>query len=270
MNRQLAAYWVACAELFQSPRVYFWTFTFRETQPVWRASQAWSCFYRELIRFTGPFKGVRVAEMHKDHGLHFHVLCNVRIPVAVVRRIGERWGFGRVDVQPVRNRDAAAAYLTKYLAKGEKLPCKGMKRFTRLGGLGEPVKNFECQSELAKLTRRDLAMVEAGKGRKLTRSERCRVNLRVRDAYYKEDYSLASPSIVLSARDVADIGNNNSRFAEFALSTAPEITLRNSDDFMAPDRRRIIRATARNLNRENSHSFGKLQDYLRGKQDNPF
>lgn len=153
MSASLAAYMVAADELMQSRRVYFWTFTFKLTQPVWFATPAWTRLLKDLFDWFGKFQGIRVSEMHREHGLHFHVLMNARLPVAVVRRLAEPYGFGRIEVQQVRHRKATTRYLVKYLAKCEKLPCRGMRRWVRLGGLGEPVKNFVCQSELAIIIR---------------------------------------------------------------------------------------------------------------------
>ena len=173
MSASLAAYSVAMADLFaSSPSCYFWTFTFAETQPIWRATPAWSSLQRQLFDWFGRFQGVRVAEMHKDHGLHFHVVINVRLPVAVVRRLAARYGFGRIEVQTVRSQKGTTRYLVEYLAKGESLPCRGMRRWTRLGGIGEPVKNFVCQSDLAKEIRSVLSEGERCIGRKFTRAER--------------------------------------------------------------------------------------------------
>lgn len=164
-------------------RVYFWTFTFVQTQPIWRAAAAWSALQRQLFDWFGRFPGLRVAEMHQEHGLHFHVLVNERLPIAVVRRLAERYGFGRIEVQVVRNKQAAARYLVKYLAKGDPLPCPGMRRWSRFGGLGEPVSNFECQSRLAKITRATLDQAKASVRFPLTAGDRFKIIKTVRRSY---------------------------------------------------------------------------------------
>lgn len=209
MSASLAAYMIAADELMESPRVYFWTFTFKLTQPVWFATPAWARLQRDLFDWFGKFQGIRVSEMHREHGLHFHVLMNMRLPVAVVRRLAEPYGFGRIEVQQVRHRKATTRYLVKYLAKGEKLPCRGMRRWVRIGGLGEPVKNFGCQSELAILIRSELAKAKERHNGRLTQRDRFMIMRAVRRSYDAGHYQEPLPG-------------------DFVLHTGPEITLRNS------------------------------------------
>lgn len=189
-----------------APKVYFWTFTFVETQPVWRSAAAWSALQRQLFDWFGKFRGIRVAEMHRLHGLHFHVLVDARLPVAVVRRLATRYGFGRIEVQAVRNKEAASRYLVKYLAKGESLPCPGMKRWTRIGGLGEPKNNFVCMSELAVITRKALADYKASNRGEITRSEQFKIIKTVRHAYDVGLYDREpEPGFVLHSGPMIDL-----------------------------------------------------------------
>ncbi len=218
MSASLAAYMIAADELMESKRVFFWTFTFKETQPVWFAPPAWNRLQKDLFDWFGKFQGIRVAEMHREHGLHFHVLLNARLPIAVVKRLAEAYGFGRIEVQEVRHRKATTRYLIKYLAKGEKLPCRGLRRWTRFGGVGEPVKNFICQSELAQMIRRELAQAKVKNGGKLTQRERFMIMRAVRRSY--------------------DLGHyDGPALDEFQLYAGREITLRNSAPLKVRKRR---------------------------------
>jgi len=176
-----------------SPRCYFWTFTFCETQPVWRAAQAWTMLQRRMFDHFGKFQGVRVAEMHQDHGLHFHVVINQRLPVGLIRWMAKRYGFGRIEVQAVRSQAATTRYLVTYLAKGEALPCPGMRRWTRMGGIGEPKNNFICQSDLAKKIRATLKECQMATRRPMTRSERFLIVKSVRRAWDAGAYEQPAP-----------------------------------------------------------------------------
>lgn len=105
--------------------VYFWTSTFEKVLTVKEASQRWSAFSKEIVRELGVF-GVRVYELHDEHGLHIHWLVNRFLPVEVVRRIAERHGFGRIHVE--RCGKWVADYLAKYLSKQVRATCLKGKR----------------------------------------------------------------------------------------------------------------------------------------------
>ncbi len=61
--------------LFESSTsgVYFWTSTFREVLTVKEASKRWCAFSKEIVRELQVY-GVRVYELHDEHGLHVHWL----------------------------------------------------------------------------------------------------------------------------------------------------------------------------------------------------
>jgi len=75
--------------------------------------------------------GVRVIEPHERHGLHYHALLNVRVPIEFVQRIGKRYGFGRVHVK--RCDIGAAHYLIPYVGKASFLS-SGIRRWSTVGG----------------------------------------------------------------------------------------------------------------------------------------
>ncbi|SDU18212.1 hypothetical protein SAMN05444156_2455 [Verrucomicrobium sp. GAS474] len=117
MNKSLVAFQLTCDKLFARYEVlYFWTFTFKEAMPDWYYSRTWNRFW---VDFTGHFpdliRGVKVAEHHKTHGLHYHAILNQRLPVGLVRRIGSKYGIGRVHVMKCDK--GAVGYLEKYLGK---------------------------------------------------------------------------------------------------------------------------------------------------------
>lgn len=121
-SRTEAAWLLSCRKLFRdySP-IYFWTFTFTEVLNDWVYPVRWERFTHDLVWkiYGGRLAGLRVIEIHKDHGLHYHALLNKRVWVRIVRRIGKRYGIGRVSV--AKADWGSATYLAKYLDK---------KRFT--------------------------------------------------------------------------------------------------------------------------------------------
>jgi len=102
--------------LRQNPKLYFWTFTFREVHSLKKATRLWNQFLTLLKRKFG-FRGVRVLELHEEHGCHFHVITNRRFPIRKILFMRERHGFGRIDVRRVTDADRAISYLCKYLSK---------------------------------------------------------------------------------------------------------------------------------------------------------
>lgn len=96
--------------------VYFWTITFTETP--WDDDWAMDMFqrFRRRVNHAEPLvKGVRVSELHKQHGIHFHMLLNRRIPIERMKRIGRPFGFGRMGVEVADPQ--SGTYLAKYLTK---------------------------------------------------------------------------------------------------------------------------------------------------------
>jgi len=134
-SRQQTAFRWSCDELFEvSKRVYFWTFTLVDAMPSWWVGPTWSKLLDWMAQKFGRFQGLRVFEWHKNHGLHVHMLCNRRLPVASIRRYAKRLGFGRINVK--RANYGGALYLRKYLGKDAgKIPHSG-RAWQRIGGVG--------------------------------------------------------------------------------------------------------------------------------------
>lgn len=70
--------------------------------------------------------------MHKEHGLHIHLLTNRFIDVMIARQLAQQVGWGRIHVK--RTKKEHAAYLAKYLTK-ERPEC--LKRWRLWAGFGK-------------------------------------------------------------------------------------------------------------------------------------
>jgi hypothetical protein len=118
--------------LRQNPKLYFWTFTFREVHSLKSATGFWNQFLTLAKRKLG-FRGVRVLELHADHGCHFHVLTNRRYSIREIQKFKERYGFGRIDARHVPDSTVAVSYLCKYLSK-QRDPClRGVRLWSAFG-----------------------------------------------------------------------------------------------------------------------------------------
>ena len=144
-SRSKAAFLFNAENLWQPGfRVYFWTFTFRDVLSDWDASKRFSDFLR-LLRMTlgGDFSGVKVAELHKAHGVHFHVLVNRRLCVRRVRRLWDiKQRGGRVHVCVADQN--SAGYLSKYLGKGKEAPLTESGRKQRRWACFGPRRKTRC------------------------------------------------------------------------------------------------------------------------------
>jgi len=88
--------------------------------------------------FSHGFGAVRVTEAHPSgHGLHFHWVVRGRIDLAYFRQQAQYYGFGHIFIARDHNKrfrrvdGGVAAYLAKYLVKGEKL--HGIRTWACLG-----------------------------------------------------------------------------------------------------------------------------------------
>lgn len=130
MNKSKAAF------LFSSQRLgtqglYMWTFTFAEVLSIKDTRKRWNHLLTLLRRRWPELCGLRVFELHDQHGLHVHLVTNRFIDVNEARRLSKIAGWGRIHVMrvPVEK----AAYLAKYLSK-EREPClKGWRLWAGFG-----------------------------------------------------------------------------------------------------------------------------------------
>jgi len=130
MTRTAAAFTFSAERLFDEyQKIYFWTFTFIDV-PIndELANDDWHTLHHRMRRVWPNLKGLKVTELHRSHGIHYHALVNMRIPIERVKRLARGSGalfgdkryldFGRMEVKRC-DRDAVA-YLTSYLRKGYK------------------------------------------------------------------------------------------------------------------------------------------------------
>ena len=73
-----------------------------------------------MLRTWPTLQGVRVSELHEEHGLHVHLLTNQFIDVNTAREIALKAGWGRIHVMQMPPEHAG--YVGKYLSK-ERPPC---------------------------------------------------------------------------------------------------------------------------------------------------
>jgi len=122
-----------------------WTFTFKEVLDIKDTRKRWNHLLTSIKRRWPDLCGLRVFELHEDHGLHVHLVTNRFIDVNECRKLAIQAGWGRIHVQRVS--PERAAYLAKYLSK-EREPC--IKRWHLWGSFGNwersKVKDIELDS----------------------------------------------------------------------------------------------------------------------------
>ena len=139
--------------LRQNPKLYFWTFTFQEVHSLKKAMGLWNQFLTLLKRKLG-FRGVRVLELHDEHGCHFHVITNRRYPIREIQMFKQRYGFGRMDVRRVRDPAIAVKYLCKYLSKRRARCLKGARLWSAFGRIDRTrVKDIVVDTPMSRLLR---------------------------------------------------------------------------------------------------------------------
>lgn len=140
--------------LRQNSRLYFWTFTFREVHSLKTAMGFWNQFLT-LLKRKLKFRGVRVVELHDEHGCHFHVITNQRFPIRKILAFSQRYGFGRMDVRGVPDADKAIRYLCKYLSKPRPGCLKRARLWSAFGKIERTrVKDVLSDTPLIRILRR--------------------------------------------------------------------------------------------------------------------
>lgn len=161
LTRTKAAFLLSAETLFREhPHIYMWTVTFAQVQSDWEGSKRFTEFLnhlREVVGRTG-WGGLRVCELHKEHGIHFHLLVTERLAVDLVRRVGQCHGIGRIHV--CRAQTNAGSYLGKYLAKQRSGPVtktgRSLRRWAKFGDVNyTPVKNIVVDSEYTQYRRKE-------------------------------------------------------------------------------------------------------------------
>ena len=140
--------------LRQNRKLYFWTFTLREVHSLTEAMQLWNQLLT-LLKRNLQFRGVRVLELHEEHGCHFHVVTNRRFPIRKILALGERYGFGRTDVRQITDAAKAIGYLCKYLSKPRVRCLKRARLWSAFGKIERTrVKDVLLDTQKVRLLRR--------------------------------------------------------------------------------------------------------------------
>lgn len=125
LTKTQAAFVFQAQKLFEDhPQLYFWTVTFSTLHADWECAALFRSFLnhlREVMGRTG-WGGVRVSELHQEHGVHYHLLVTERLAADLVRRVGRCHGIGWVKVKMVYDIKGAIDYLIKYLHKQKEGP----------------------------------------------------------------------------------------------------------------------------------------------------
>src|SRR6184192_1541319 len=130
MIKSKAAFLFA-SETLGKERLYLWTFTFKELLAVKETRKRWNYLLTLLVRTWPELQGLRVFELHQEHGLHVHLVTNQFIDVNRARELAMKAGWGRIHV--ARMPSEHAGYLAKYLSK-ERPEC--LKRWRLWAGFG--------------------------------------------------------------------------------------------------------------------------------------
>jgi hypothetical protein len=137
----------------QNPKLYFWTFTFKEVHSLQTAMSLWNQFLT-LLRRKLKFRGVRVVELHGEHGCHFHVITNRRFSIREIQTFKERYRFGRIDVRCVQDPTIAVRYLCKYLSKRRTGCLKGVRLWSAFGAIARTrVRDVVIDTAMSRLLR---------------------------------------------------------------------------------------------------------------------
>jgi hypothetical protein len=119
MNKSKAAFLFASRTLGKQ-QLYLWTFTFKDLLAIKETRKRWNHLLTLLLRNWPELQGLRVFELHEEHGLHVHLVTNQFIDVKRARELAAQAGWGRIHV--ARMPSEHASYLAKYLSK-ERPPC---------------------------------------------------------------------------------------------------------------------------------------------------
>ncbi|HYE31956.1 MAG TPA: hypothetical protein VEH27_11040 [Methylomirabilota bacterium] len=150
MSKSEFAFRMSAQKFFDEQRhVYFWTFTCKQVHPDWYYSQIWSRFFREIQNlYGGTVQGLKVVELHDNHGIHWHTLLNIRVGVQQVRRIAKRYGIGRVHAKKADL--GSIGYLAKYISSDLRKTGKELHaRVARWQCIGHFVGVRKCNVEIS-------------------------------------------------------------------------------------------------------------------------
>src|SRR5438477_88637 len=130
MTKSKAAFLFASQTLGKQ-QLFFWTFTFKDVLAVKDTRKRWNHLLTLLRRHWINLQGLRVYELHEEHGLHVHLLTNRFLEVNEARRLAQQAGWGRIHVK--RAQPEKAGYLGKYLSKQRPECLKGWRLWAGFG-----------------------------------------------------------------------------------------------------------------------------------------
>lgn len=131
MTKSEAAFLLSCDRLAKQGRVYLWTFTFAEVLDLKATRKRWNHLLTLIRRRWAGACGLRIFELHDEHGLHVHLLTNKRIDVNQCRELAKRSGWGRIHVMRIPKEKMP--YLSKYLSKSRPKALKGWRLWAGFG-----------------------------------------------------------------------------------------------------------------------------------------
>jgi hypothetical protein len=114
MTKSKAAFLFAARTLGKQ-KLFLWTFTFKEVLAVKETRKRWNHLLTLLLREWPSLQGLRVFELHAEHGLHVHLATNQFVDVNRARELATQAGWGRIHV--TRMPSEHSGYLAKYLSK---------------------------------------------------------------------------------------------------------------------------------------------------------
>jgi hypothetical protein len=114
MTKSKAAFMFA-AQTLGRQQLFLWTFTFKDVLAVKETRKRWNHLLTLLVRTWPELQGLRVFELHEEHGLHVHLVTNQFIDVNRARELANQAGWGRIHV--ARMASEYVGYLAKYLSK---------------------------------------------------------------------------------------------------------------------------------------------------------
>ena len=136
MTKSKAAFLLSAQQLARlnpvnEGQLYMRTITLPNVVSVKDAKAMWNQLLTRLRQTWPNFRGLRVFELHKERGLHVHVLTCHWVPVIYMRELAQGAGWGRVHVKAVPV-EAAGPYLAKSF--GRQAPClKGWRLWAGFG-----------------------------------------------------------------------------------------------------------------------------------------
>jgi len=145
MTKSEAAFHLSCDRLAEHGRLYLWTFTFAEVLDLVDTRKRWNHLLTLIRRRWPEACGLRVFELHKERGLHVHLITNKRIDVNDCRQIAKRSGWGRIHVMRIPKE--RAKYLAKYLSKERPGAFKRWRLWAGFGKCWEWTKVAQIQVE---------------------------------------------------------------------------------------------------------------------------